>query len=569
MRQTDGRFIFADILYHTQKPNAISKPEFFLQKRQKNDRICTVNGMIELKNVRIGVADDANSIKKTAAKKLNIPASEIEEVVFLKKSVDARKKTDVFYACTLGVKVKLNENAVIKKAKDACIYLPAPEYRQLKATKMPKNGIAVLGAGPAGLFAALTLARAGLNPVLFERGADADERVKRIEGFFKNGVLDGKSNVQFGEGGAGTFSDGKLTTNIKDPRCRHVLETFASFGAPEEILYQSKPHLGTDKLRNIVKNIRNEIISLGGSVHFLSQITDIETASGAVCGIQVNAGEIYRTDKLIIAAGHSARDVFEMLKKHGVKMERKPFSVGVRIEHKQEDINKSQYGAFYKYLPPADYKLSCHLPSGRGVYTFCMCPGGQVVAAASEEGYLVVNGMSNFARDGENANSALLCDVTPDDFPSDDILAGVDFQQEYEKKAFIAGGSNYRAPAQKLGDFLSGKASECGGRIKPSYPLGVTWCSLKDVLPDFCFKSLKEAIPIFDGKLHGFAEPDAVLTGIETRSSSPVRILRDETLQSSIKGIYPCGEGAGYAGGIMSAAVDGIRVAEKIAEEFI
>lgn len=525
--------------------------------------------MIELKNVRIGVADDANGIKKAAAKKLNIPVSEITEVVFLKKSVDARKKNDVFYACTLGVKVKKDENAVIKKSKDACIYSPAPKYRQLKATKMPKNGIAVLGAGPAGLFAALTLARAGLNPVLFERGADADERVKKIEEFFSYGVLDVKSNVQFGEGGAGTFSDGKLTTNIKDPRCRHVLETFVSFGAPKEILYQSKPHLGTDKLRNIVKNIRNEIISLGGSVHFLSQITDIETRDGALYNIEVNFKEKFRADKLIIAAGHSARDVFEMLKKHGAKMERKPFSVGVRIEHKQEDINKSQYGAFYKYLPPADYKLSCHLPSGRGVYTFCMCPGGQVVAAASAEGFLVVNGMSNFARDGENANSALLCDVIPDDFSSDDILAGVDFQQEYEKKAFVAGGSNYKAPAQKVGDFLKDKPSERGGKIKPSYPMGVTWCNLKDVLPDFCLKSLKEALPIFDRKLHGFADPDAVLTGIETRSSSPVRVLRDETLQSSIEGIYPCGEGAGYAGGIMSAAVDGIRVAEKITEEFI
>lgn len=524
--------------------------------------------MIELKNVKIAVNGDENCIKKAAAKKLNISVSEITEVVFLKKSVDARKKNDVFYACTLGVKVKNNENAVLKRAKDACRYTPAPEYEQIKASRMPETPVAVLGAGPAGLFAALTLARAGLKPVLFERGADADERVKRIEEFFSSGVLDGKSNVQFGEGGAGTFSDGKLTTNIKDPRCRYVLKTFVEFGAPEEILYQSKPHLGTDKLRDIVKNIRNEIISLGGSVHFFSQITDIETSNGALCKIQVNSSEFFRTDKLIVAAGHSARDVFEMLKRHGAKMERKPFSVGVRIEHRQEEINKSQYGEFYKYLPAADYKLSCHLPSGRGVYTFCMCPGGQVVAAASEEGYLVVNGMSNFARDGENANSALLCDVTPDDFLSDDILAGVDFQQEYERKAFIAGGGNYKAPAQKAGDFLSGKPSESGGRIKPSYPLGVKWCDLNTVLPKFCAESLKEAIPIFDRKLHGFADPDAVLTGIETRSSSPVRILRDEALQSSIRGIYPCGEGAGYAGGIMSAAADGIRVAEKIAEEF-
>lgn len=522
--------------------------------------------MIEIKNMRLAVND--GKIETSVAKKLRISESDIEEIRFLRKSVDARKKNDVFYSCNIAVKIKGNESSVIKKCDGASLYTPPTPYIIKKSDNIEKKRTVVLGAGPAGLFAALTLARAGLAPILCERGADADERLKSIDNFFKTGVLDRKSNVQFGEGGAGTFSDGKLTTNIKDPRCRYVLENFVFFGAPDEILYNAKPHLGTDKLCGIVKNIRQEIISCGGEVRFLSQITDIFADNGVLSGVEINKKERIDCDKLVLASGHSARDVFEMMKKHSVKMERKPFSVGVRVEHKQEDISKSQYGEFYKYLPPADYKLSCHLPSGRGVYTFCMCPGGQVVVASSEENMLVVNGMSNFARNGENANSALLCDVTPDDFPSDDILAGIDFQQEYEKRAFIAGGGNFVAPAQKMGDFLKGKTSIAGGKVKPTYPLGVKWCNLKDALPEFCYSSLKEAIPIFDRKLHGFADNDAVLTGIETRSSSPVRIVRDaQSLQASVEGIYPCGEGAGYAGGIMSAAVDGIRIAEKIIEE--
>lgn len=541
-----------------------------MRKRRKNGTIKRVNKMIEIKNMRIAVTDGENKIKTSVAKKLRISEEEIGEIRFLRKSVDARKKNDVFYSCNLLIKIKGNENIAVKRCEGASIYVPNKPYVIQKASKKAKKRPVVLGAGPAGLFATLTLARSGLAPILCERGADADERLRAIDRFFKSGVLDRKSNVQFGEGGAGTFSDGKLTTNIKDPRCGYVLENFVSFGAPQEILYLAKPHLGTDNLCDIVKNIRREIIACGGEVRFHSQITDIFTENGVLCGVEVNGKERIDCDKLVLASGHSARDVFEMMKRHGVKMERKPFSVGVRVEHRQEDISKSQYGEFYKFLPPADYKLSCHLPSGRGVYTFCMCPGGQVVAASSEEDLLVVNGMSNFARNGENANSALLCDVTPDDFQTDDILSGIDFQQEYERRAFIAGGGNYSAPAQKMGDFLSGKASEKGGKIKPTYPLGVKWCDLKDVLPDFCYRSLKEAIPLFDRKLHGFADEDAVLTGVETRSSSPVRILRDtESFQASVKGIYPCGEGAGYAGGITSAAVDGIRVAEKIIEEFI
>jgi len=378
------------------------------------------------------------------------------------------------------------------------------------------------------------------------------------------------SNIQFGEGGAGTFSDGKLTTNIKDVRCMAVLETFAQCGAPEEILYLSKPHLGTDNLCNIIKNLRNKIIELGGEFLFQTRLTDIKHQKEKISSILVEENGKSReilTDNLIIATGHSAKDVFEMLKKHNVTMEQKPFSIGVRVEHKQKAINESQYGRFASKLPAADYKLSCHLPSGRSVYTFCMCPGGEVVAAASEEGYLVVNGMSNFARNGENANSALLCNVEPSDFDGEDVLAGVEFQQKYEKAAFELAGKNYRAPAQLLGDFLSDKPSEKQGEITPTYPLGVTWCSVKKCLPEFAVEALKEAIPIFDRKIKGFAHKDAVLTGVETRSSSPVRILRDEKMQASISGIYPCGEGAGYAGGIMSAAVDGIKVAQALIKE--
>ncbi len=527
--------------------------------------------MIEILNKRIEVSADELSVKKSLAKALKISENDVLSYKFIKKSVDARKKNDVFYMANIGVTVNGDEQKILKRAgnRDARIYVKKEVPKIPKVTSHPENPPVVLGAGPAGLFAALTLAEAGLNPVLFERGDSADARKEKIEKFVKTGVLDEKTNVQFGEGGAGTFSDGKLTTNIKDIRCQSVLETFYSCGAPEEILYLSKPHLGTDNLQKIVKNIREKIIRLGGQVHFLSQITDIETENGALKSVTVNGEKVFKTNHLVLASGHSARDVFEMLKKHNVNMEQKPFSVGVRIEHKQEDISKSQYGDFYKFLPPADYKLSCHLENGRGVYTFCMCPGGSVVAAASEKGKLVVNGMSNFARDGENANSAVLCDVTPADFGSDDVLAGIDFQQKYEEKAFEVGGRNYKAPAQLAGDFINGKKSEKQGRITPSYPLGVTWCNLKDVLPDFAYSSIKEALPLFDRKLHGFSEPEAVLTGIETRSSSPVRVLRDEKCQSSVAGIYPCGEGAGYAGGIMSAAVDGIRVAEKIIEEFI
>ena len=524
--------------------------------------------MIELMNVKLNVEMTEADIKKLIAKKLRTDS--IKSFRYLKKSVDARKKDNVFYLASFGVTVD-NEDKVLKNAKnpDARIYRE-PERITVPHVDGKHTSPVVCGAGPAGLFAALFLAMGGLKPILIDRGADADMREREINEFFLTGKLDPETNVQFGEGGAGTFSDGKLTTNIKDKRCREVLNIFYECGAPEEILYLAKPHLGTDNLIKIVKNIRNRIIELGGTVCFNTKLTDITVQNGCITGVTVESGGTDKhipCDRLIVASGHSARDIFEMFKRHGVEMEKKPFSMGVRIEHKQEMISRSQYGEIYKKLPPADYKLAVHLPSGRSVYTFCMCPGGKVVCAASEEGHLVVNGMSLFAREGENANSALLVNVEPADFPSDDVLSGIDLQQKYERAAFELGGSNYKAPAQTVGDFLKGIPSTAQRSVKPTYPLGVTWCDMKGCLPEFVITSLKEALPLFDNKIRGFADNDAVLTGVETRSSSPIRVLRDDALQCTVRGVYPSGEGAGYAGGIMSAAVDGIRVAEAIISE--
>ena len=375
--------------------------------------------------------------------------------------------------------------------------------------------------------------------------------------------------MQFGEGGAGTFSDGKLNSGIKDPRCRRVLEEMHRAGAPESILWQAKPHVGTDHLKAMVKNLREQIIALGGDVRFETRLTGLEIENGRVTGAVLEGPEgvsTLPTDAVILAVGHSARDTFEMLAKAGAAMSRKPFAIGARIEHRQDWINRAQYGpaAGHPALGAADYKLAVHLPGGRSVYTFCMCPGGQVVAAASEAGGVVVNGMSLYARDGENANSALLVNVLPEDFGGDDPLAGVRFQRRWERAAFEAGGGDYRAPAQRVGDFLARRPSDGPGGVTPSYRPGVKWGSLDGCLPGFVTEAMREALPLLDRKLKGFAHPDAVLTGVETRSSSPVRIERDENCVSNIAGLYPCGEGAGYAGGIMSAAVDGIRCAEAV-----
>ena len=424
----------------------------------------------------------------------------------------------------------------------------------------------VIGCGPAGLFAAYIMAKAGAKPLLLERGKAVEQRQADILAFQQTRILNPESNVQFGEGGAGTFSDGKLNSGISNPLCRAVLEIFAAHGAPEEILYEAKPHIGTDKLIGTVRSMREEIIALGGEVHFEEKVSDLLISQGKICG--VIGKQTYPASCVILAIGHSARDTFQMLYEKSISMEQKAFSVGARIEHPQGLINQAQYGSDASYLEAADYKLSYHTTEGRGVYTFCMCPGGSVIAAASEQGGVVTNGMSNYARDEQNANSALLVGIAPSDYDCGHPLDGISFQRKLEQAAFEAGGRDYSAPAQRVEDFLSRRPSTAFGAVNPSYlPQAIPY-DLWKILPEYVCRSMAEAIPVFDRRLKGFALPDAVLTGVETRSSSPVRILRDEHLQSlNVAGLYPAGEGAGYAGGIMSSAVDGIRCALKILEE--
>ena len=419
----------------------------------------------------------------------------------------------------------------------------------------------------------LSLQKTGISPIIIEQGQQVEERKKTIDEFLLNGKLNPLSNVQFGEGGAGTFSDGKLTTGINNKFCKKVLHEFVKFGAPEEILYLSKPHIGTDNLITIIKNIRNHIISKGGTFLFNSKVIDFKIENGQIKSVyyvssknstinSTNKTSEIKTSTVILAIGHSSRDTFETLYKKGILMEAKNFSVGVRIEHLQKDINLAQYGNITKLkLPPAEYKLAYHSPSGRSCYTFCMCPGGVVMASSSEPNTIVTNGMSYFLIVLENANSAVLVNVTPNDFDNSTPLGGIYFQKDLEEKAFVLGGSNYYAPVQRVDDFLANKKSEFIGTVKPSYLPGVTLSNLNEILPNFVASTLKEGILHFDTKLHGFANPDSILTGVETRSSSPVKILRNSNLTSNISGLYPCGEGAGYAGGIMSAAVDGIRCA--------
>ena len=430
----------------------------------------------------------------------------------------------------------------------------------------------IVGAGPAGLFAALILVQNGIKPIIIEQGESVDERKKTVDYFLSTGKLNPCSNVQFGEGGAGTFSDGKLTSGINSPFCKKVLQEFVNFGAPEQILYLTKPHLGTDNLINIIKNMRNYIIQNGGRFLFNTKFIDFEESNGNLSKIIIqdlknNLVSSIPTNSLILAIGHSSRSTFEKIYEKGLHVEAKNFSVGVRIEHLQSEINKSQYGTITKLqLPPADYKLAYHSNSGRSCYTFCMCPGGIVMPSSSEYNSIVTNGMSYFSRNGINANSAVLVNITPEDFNSNNPLAGIYFQKDLEEKAFILGGSNYFAPIQRFEDFKNNKKSEFIGAIKPSYMPGVTLSNLNDILPQFVSDTLKEGITYFDTKLNGFANPDSILTGIETRSSSPIKILRNEKFTSNINGIYPCGEGAGYAGGIMSAAVDGIKCAIALLE---
>lgn len=509
-----------------------------------------------LENIKIRKDLTKQELLNFACKKNHINTDIIEDYRIFKKSTDARNKDDVHYNYTIDVKSKRK----IKGAKEVEINKIAID--KIKTNRKSTYRPVIIGAGPAGLFCALVLAYNGVKPIIIERGKKVEERQNDVEQFWKTGKLNTSSNAQFGEGGAGTFSDGKLNTETHNPLCRNVLEEFVKFGAPEQILYESKPHIGTDNLIKIVSNIRNEIIKLGGKFLFEEQVTDIDIENNKVK--TVICSEVIKTDTAVFAIGHSARDTFEMLYKKDLEMEKKNFSVGVRIEHKQAMINKSQYGTKTKLkLPPADYKLAYH-GKERSCYTFCMCPGGQVVATSSEEGTIVTNGMSKFARSEENANSAVLVNVTTEDFKGDSPLEGIYFQKDLEEKAFKLGGSNYFAPVQRVGDFIANRITEELGDVKPTYLPGVTKANLNEILPDFVAETLKEGIQYFEKKIKGFANPDSLLTGVETRSSSPVRIVRDDKLMSNISGIYPCGEGAGYAGGIMTAAVDGINCAIAI-----
>ena len=602
-------------------------------------------------------------VRRAAARALNIPPNDITEIRLLKRSVDARKKHDVHFVATLGVELAGGakaEAAAIGAAAHRKGAANVKAHRPYESLRVPQVGASrqtqdeprpiVVGTGPAGLFCALYLARAGLRPLVVERGAAVDERMAAVDAFNAGEPLDPHTNIQYGEGGAGTFSDGKLTTNIKSPWAQHVLHLFVEAGAPEEILWQAKPHIGTDLLVDIVRNIRKQIEQAGGEVRFNTQLTALHFENGHLTQAEIArpqpVTELIPASRVVLACGHSARDTFELVRDAGVRMEQKPFSVGVRIEHPQQLINRSQYGkaADHPALGAADYKLSMHLrpqkgeEQGRGVYTFCMCPGGEVVCAASEPEGVVVNGMSRFARDGQNANSALLVGVGPEDFDGEDPLAGIKLQREMEQAAYrtaiAAGGEPYQAPAQTVGDFLAHRAGGPSKQVKPTYARGVAWCDLHECLPPFVARAMEQALPQLDRRLHGFADPQAVLTGVETRSSSPVRIVRGKNMQAQLAaasvsgcaqggaqhrmvatsasdcaqveaearvqarpgtqvqavpessaaaegqpanvvaidpetGLYPCGEGAGYAGGIMSAACDGLRVASALVESLL
>lgn len=552
--------------------------------------------MLQINNLKLNLEglpeQEMARLKAKAAKLLRLPIQQTESLAIVKKSVDARDKDRVclVYSVRLLLTQAMEAKIMSHKPKDVVMIpmeheesMPGKPSKSLDSLSDRENrGLrpVVVGSGPAGMFAALALAEAGWRPIVLERGQAVGQRVLDVAKFWEQGILDPESNVQFGEGGAGTFSDGKLTTGIKDSRCQRILQAFVEAGAPPEILYQAKPHIGTDQLRRAVTSLRERIEALGGEYLFGHKMTGILTDAGRLNGIRVErvaAGEIKDSQavkevydlpvrQLILAVGHSARDTFALLEGAGIPMEAKAFSIGVRIEHPQELIDESQYGRYagHPALGAADYKLSVHLPGGRSVYTFCMCPGGQVVAAASEAESVVTNGMSYYDRAGGNANSALLVGITPEDFPGTGPLAGVEFQRMYERKAFELAGKTYRAPAQKTGDFLAGRASTDLGSWKATYEPGVEPADLRGCLPAFAAEALCEALPLLDCKLKGFAHPDGIMTGVETRSSSPVRILRDGTFQSALRGLYPCGEGAGYAGGIMSAAADGIRCAEAL-----
>lgn len=526
--------------------------------------------MLKVTGLKLPLDFKSADLRRAAARKLRVPERAVMSVTLAKKSVDARKKDTVHFVCAVDVEIDGDENKLLARRRDPSVQLTQPYRYELPLCGTLAQRPVVVGFGPAGMFSALLLAQCGQRPIVLERGKPVEDRGKSVTRFWKERVLDPESNVQFGEGGAGTFSDGKLTTGTGDGRIRKVLEELVASGAPQEILYEAKPHIGTDKLPGVVRSIREQVISLGGEVRFSTQVTGFLLREGTLTGLRLrtqSGEEILECSQVILAVGHSARDVFEELHRLGVPMEAKAFSVGARIEHPASLIDRAQYGKFagHKALGAADYKLSCHLENGRGVYTFCMCPGGYVTGAASELGGVVTNGMSPWARDGQNSNAALLVGVSPQDYGEEGPLAGIMFQRGIERAAFALAGENYSAPAQRVADFLEGIPSKGFGSVLPTYEPGVVPGDLRKCLPEFVTDSMKAALPLLGKRLQGFDSGDAVLTAPETRSSSPVRILRDELYQSPLaRGLYPCGEGAGYAGGIVSAAVDGLRCAEAV-----
>jgi len=527
---------------------------------------------IKINNISLSLDEDVRELKVKAARKLNLSEDKIQEVNILKESVDARKKDNIKFNYSLEVAAE-NEGQLVARLRDRDVLLCKSDKKEEiifgdnKLTARP----VVVGMGPAGMFAALELARNGYRPVVIERGEAVEQRSESVKAFWEKGVLNPESNVQFGEGGAGTFSDGKLTTRIKDSRCDHVLREFVKAGAPAEIVYSGKPHIGTDVLKVVVRRIREEIERLGGTILFSHRLEDINIVNNRIKSIKVN-GEELACQALLLAIGHSSRDTYGMLFGKGIMLEQKPFAIGVRIEHSQKLINESQYGRYagHPKLKAADYRLAhtC-ADSKRAVYSFCMCPGGEVVAAASEDGLLVTNGMSDYSRDKENANSAIVVSVGGSDFGNSSPLAGMEFQRNYERLAFSAGGGNYNAPVQLAEDFLNDRVSVKLGNIAPTYTPGYRFADMRECLPPYIIESLKEGLIHFDKKIKNFSDKNSVLTGIETRTSAPLRILRNQYFQSlNVAGLFPSGEGAGFAGGIISSAVDGIKSAEWIMKEF-